>query len=295
MSDPAPRERPRISGVVICFNEEDRIARCLESLSFCDELVVVDSNSTDRTPEIAARYTDRLISQPFLGYAKQKNFALEQATGDWVVCLDADEALSEALAAEIQDAVAGEHQAFAGFVLDRLTYFLGVWHDRGEWYPDYQLRVFRRSLGRWAGRDPHGHVELEGPTRRIQGRLLHFNYRNLSDHVQTIDRFSRRQAQAMHEEGVRFRLIDLLFRPFYRFLKGYLLKQGFRKGLPGFLVSISGAYAVFMKYAKLWEIQRLPLRDRPGQDELSAEVERQSPGPIGEAGEDEAVPRDRQV
>jgi len=264
LADPAPSQAPAISGVVICYNEEDRIARCLESLSFCDEIVVVDSNSTDATREIVARYTDRLISQPFLGYAKQKNFALEQASNDWVVCLDADEAVSDELSAEIQEVIRGlgsEDEGPAGFVLDRLTWFLGVWHDHGEWYPDDQLRVFRRSLGRWAGRDPHGHVDLEGSTRRLRGRLLHFNYRNLSDQVQTVDRFSQRQAQAMRDEGVRFRLIDLLFRPFYRFVKGYVLKQGFRKGLPGFLVSISGAYAVFMKYAKLWEIQRRSLRD----------------------------------
>lgn len=251
-----------ISGVVICYNEEDRIARCLESLSFCDEIVVVDSNSTDRTPEIAARYTDRVISQAFLGYAKQKNFALEQASYDWVVCLDADEALSDELAREIQaaisaeDVVASEGERVAGFLLDRMTYFLGVWHDRGEWYPDRQLRVFRRSLGHWTGRDPHGHVELEGRTRLLGGRLSHFNYRNLADHIQTIDRFSARQAQAMHEEGIRFRLVDLIVRPFHRFIKGYFLRQGFRKGLPGFLVSVSTAYFVFMKYAKLWELEQ---------------------------------------
>ena len=281
--------------MVICYNEEDRIARCLESLSFCNELVVVDSNSTDRTAEIASRYTDRVIFQPFLGNMEQKNFALEKATCDWVVSLDADEALSEELVAEIQRAIAEEGEKFSGFVLDRLTYFLGVWHDRGEWYPDDQLRVFKRSLGRWEGRDPHGRVRLTGPTRRLQGRLFHFNYRDLSEQVKTIDLFSRRQSQAMHEEGIRFRLVDLLFRPFYRFVKSYVLKQGFRRGLPGFLIAISGSYAVFMKYAMLWEIQRRPLRDRPGQDQLGPEIEREAPGLVGEASDDEAVPRNRHV
>jgi glycosyltransferase involved in cell wall biosynthesis len=248
--------RPPVSGVVIALDEADRIARCLESLAFCDEIVVVDSLSTDATREVARRYTPRVIEQPFLGYVRQKNFALEQAKHDWVVCLDADEALSAELAAEIPRAISEAGDEVAGFELDRVTFFLGVWHDRGEWYPDPQLRVFRRSRGRWGGRDPHDHVRVEGEVRRLRGRLHHWNYRSLSEHVQTIDRFSARLAAAMREEGLRFRVRDLLFRPLGRFLKGYLLRGGFRKGVPGFLVSASTAYYVFMKYAKLWELER---------------------------------------
>jgi len=245
-----------VSGVVICLNEADGIARCLESLAWCDEIVVVDSGSTDGTREIAARYTDRVIEQPFLGYVKQKNFALDHAKHDWVACLDADESLDPELAAAVPAAIASAPDDVAGFELDRVTWFLGVWHDRGEWYPDWQLRVFRRSRGRHAGRDPHDHVRVDGAVRRLPGRLEHWNYRNLSDHVQTIDRFSARLARAMHDEGVRFRLRDLVLRPPGRFLKGYVARQGFRRGLPGFLVSASTAYYVFMKYAKLWELER---------------------------------------
>jgi glycosyltransferase involved in cell wall biosynthesis len=251
---------PLISGVVISYNEERGIARCLESLAFCDEIVLVDSLSQDRTREIAARYTDRVIEQPFLGYVKQKNFAVEQARGEWVVCLDADEALSPELAREIQAAIAAAPEQVAGFWLDRVTHFLGVWHDRGEWYPDWTLRVFRRKQGRFVGRDPHDTIELEGESRRLSGRLWHWNYVDLSHHIQTIDRFSARQAEGMLQEGVRFRVRDLLLRPAYRFVKGYLLRGGYRKGLPGLLVSISTAYYVFMKYAKLWELERAQRR-----------------------------------
>ena len=251
---------PPVSGVVICFNEEDNIAACLESLAWCDEIVVVDSNSTDRTREIARRYTDKLIEQPFLGYVKQKNFALERAAHDWVVSLDADEALTPELAEEIQSTLAANDGSVAGYELDRVTLFLGVWHDAGDWYPDWQLRVFPRSRGHWVGRDPHDRVELDGPRRRLRNRLEHRNYRDLSDQIQTIDRFSRHQAQAMFDEGVRFRLIDLLFRPAYRFFKGYVLRRGFSKGLPGFLICVSSAYYVFMKYAKLWELERAERR-----------------------------------
>jgi glycosyltransferase involved in cell wall biosynthesis len=254
--------RPSISGVVICFNEADRIERCLQSLAFCDEIVVVDSGSTDRTREIAERYATRWIEQEFLGYVKQKSFALERASGEWVVCLDADEALSPELQREIPAAIASAPADVSGFVLDRMTYFLGVWHDAGEWYPDLQLRVFRRAKGHWIGRDPHDRVELEGSARPLTGRLEHWNYCDLADHLSTIDRFSARQAQGMAHEGLRFRWIDLVFRPWIRFVRGYFLRRGFTKGLPGFIVSVSTAYYVFMKYAKLWELERAGRADR---------------------------------
>jgi glycosyltransferase involved in cell wall biosynthesis len=245
-----------VSGVVICYNEEETIARCLGSLAWCDEIVVVDSGSTDRTREIAGSFTPQVIEQPFLGYVKQKNFALDHATHDWVVCLDADEALSDELQGAIRETLANDPDGAAGYILDRVTYFLGVWQDRGEWYPDPQLRVFRRSLGRWVGLDPHDRVELRGPARSLPGQLFHWNYRDLSDHIQTIDRFSAHLAREMRARGDRFRLRDLIFRPLGRFLKGYVLRQGFRRGIPGFMVSVSTAYYVFMKYAKLWELER---------------------------------------
>jgi glycosyltransferase involved in cell wall biosynthesis len=257
MSDATAKTAP-ISGVVICLNEADRIGRCLESLSFCDEIVVVDSGSLDGTREIARKYTETVIEQPFLGYVEQKNFALEHAKNDWVICLDADEALSPELAANIRGALARDDGNIAGYSLDRVTHYLGVWHDRGEWYPDWQLRFFRRSRGRFAGLDPHDRVELEGPVARLPGRLLHWNYRNLSDHIQTMDRFSARMARSLADSGVKFRLRDLVLRPLARFLKSYLLRQGFRRGIPGLIVSVAGAYYVFMKYAKLWELERLP-------------------------------------
>lgn len=252
----APESRLPLSGVVICRNEAAQIARCLESLKLCDEIIVVDSHSTDTTREIARRYTDQVIAQDFLGYRDQKNFALERARHDWVLCLDADEALSPELASEIERVLRNDDGRISGYRLDRVTCFLGVWHDRGEWYPDLQLRFFRRSRGRWGGGQTHEKVVIEGRVETLRGRLLHWNYRNLAEHIQVIDRFSGRLAREM-SAGRRFRLRDLLLRPLSRFFKGYVLRQGFRKGTPGLLVSISTAYYVFMKYAKLWELERL--------------------------------------
>jgi hypothetical protein len=177
-----------------------------------------------------------------------------------VVSLDAAAARPPARAPETRRARAANDGGVAGYELDRVTHYLGVWHDAGDWYPDWQLRVFPRSRARWVGRDPHDRIEIDGPTRRLRGRLEHRNYRDLSDQIQTIDRFTRHQARAMFDEGVRFRLLDLLFRPAYRFFKGYVLRRGFSKGLPGFLICVSSAYYVFMKYAKLWELERAERR-----------------------------------
>jgi len=144
----------------------------------------------------------------------------------------------------------------SGYSLDRVTWYLGVWHDRGEWYPDWQLRVFRRSSGRWGGLDPHDRVELSGPVEKLPGRLFHWNYRHLSDHIQTLDRFSARMARSLMDSGVKFRTWDMVMRPPARFLKSYFLRMGFLRGKAGFIVSIAGAYYVFMKYAKLWELEQ---------------------------------------
>ena len=246
-----------VSGLVICLNEADRIERCLESMSFCDEIVVVDSGSTDGTLEIARRYTDRVIEQrPFLGYSGQKNLAMSHAKHAWVLCLDADEALAPEAVAAARAALEQDDPAVAGYAFERVAFYLGVWHTHGEWSNDWQLRLFRRTHGRFGGVEPHDHVELDGAVVRLPGWLRHWTYRSLSEHIQTTDRFSARMARSYHENGIRFRLADLLFRPLHRFFKGYVLKQGFRKGLPGFIVSAATAYYVFMKYAKLWELER---------------------------------------
>jgi glycosyltransferase involved in cell wall biosynthesis len=252
---------PSLSVCVVAMNEEDRIGECLRSADFADEWIVVDSHSTDRTREVAAEQGARVIERDWPGHVEQKNFALTQATHDWVLCLDADERVSPELRAAIVAALA-RAELPDGFRFARRNRYLGRWIRHGGWYPDRKLRLFRRSRGRWAGQNPHDRVHLEGPVELLPGDLLHDSYRSLSEHLRTIDSFTTIAAREKHSAGARARLTDLTLRPCGKFLRMYVLKAGFLDGLPGFLVAVSGAYYVFLKYAKLWEMTR----KRKGED-----------------------------
>jgi len=248
-----------ISACVIAHDDEHQIARCLASLAFCDEcMVVVDDRSTDATEAIARRLGARAQRHRYTGNIEQKNFCLEQVKGDWVVALDADEALSAALAAGLRERIASADPDVDGFELNRVTHHLGRWIRHGDFHPDWQLRVFRRAAGRWRGHEPHGRVSVAGRVVRIPGDLEHHSYRGLADQLERIQRFSGIEARAMSAAGRRFRLRDLVLRPPARWLRAYVLKGGFRDGLPGFILAGMTAVHVFLKYAKLWERERAP-------------------------------------
>ena len=245
----------RTSVCVIACNEEANLPRCLDSANFADEcVVVVDARSSDATEEIARARGARVIVRAYEGNVAQKNAALDLATGDWIVALDADEALSAEVAVELRGAIAAAGEGVDGFEVNRLTWHLGRWIRHGDFYPDWQLRVFRRERGRWEGVDPHGRVSVEGAVQRLSGELRHWSYRDLADQVQRIQDFSRIQARALAADGRRVRLSDLVLRPPARFVRAYLLKGGFRDGVPGFVVAAATAFHVFLKYAKLWEL-----------------------------------------
>ena len=237
------------------MNEEASIAACLRSADFADERIVVDSHSKDATREIAAQLGARVIERDWPGHVQQKNFAIDQAAHDWVLCLDADERLSPELRASVEAALANPGDA-AGFEFPRRTWYLGRWIRHGGWYPDRKLRLFRRSTGRWGGTNPHDHVRVDGLVRRLPGDLLHHSYHSLSDHLRTIDSFTSIAAREKHAAGRRARLVDLTLRPVGKFLSMYLLRAGFLDGLAGFCAAVSGAYYVFLKYAKLRELER---------------------------------------
>jgi glycosyltransferase involved in cell wall biosynthesis len=246
--------RPGLSVCVMAMNEEAKIGDCLRSVDFADEWVVVDSHSTDRTREIAAALGARVIERDWPGWIAQNNFAVEQATRDWVLAIDADERVSPELRASILRAIERPGD-MVGFTMPRVTCYMGRWIRHGGWYPDRKIRLFRRGRGRFEGVDPHPRGRVDGPVADLDGDLLHYSYDDLADHLRTIDRFTGVAARAKEAAGVRARVSDLTLRPFGKFLRMYVLKQGFRDGLPGFVVAITGAFYVFMKYAKLWEIR----------------------------------------
>jgi len=244
-----------VSAIVVCYNEEERIEACLESLRWCDEIVVVDSFSTDHTAEICRRYTERFIQRKWAGYRDQKAFAHSQATKDWVLLVDSDERVTAELQQEILDALSQDKAAYAGYAVPRLVRYLHRWWWRGGWYPDYDVRLFRRERATWGGSDPHEKILVDGKVRRLKNHLEHFSYRNIDDHIQRINRFTSISSRELKKVGARWRLSDALLRPPVRFFRSYVIKRGFLEGFAGFYVALTAAVYVFLKYAKLWEIE----------------------------------------
>jgi len=250
------REKLDISAVIITYNEEKNIRRCLESLTWAREIVVIDSGSADATVRIAREYTDRVISHPFEGYVRQKNFALDQTALDWVLSVDADEVVTPELLARIRAVWPDQRERYDGFTVNRLSRFSGKWIRHCGWYPDRKLRLFRRSKGRWTGEELHEKVRLDGQVMVLDADLLHYTYENLFENIGKIQSYSTIFARAQHERGRRASLWDLLTRPPAKFLKSYLLRRGFLDGRHGLILSLTAAFYVFLKYAKLWELQK---------------------------------------
>ncbi|MBU1693253.1 MAG: glycosyltransferase family 2 protein [Verrucomicrobia bacterium] len=258
--------REKISACVICFNEERKIRRCLASLSWCDEIVVMDSFSTDHTPTICREYTDRVYQHEWLGYIAQRNMVRDLAVHPWILYLDSDEEISPALRDEIIAEFERGTEPFVGYEFPRQVYYIGRWIRHGEWYPDVKLRLFRKSLGRTEGIEPHDTVVVNGPIKRLKNPVWHYTYDDLRDHLDTANRFSTISAQQKFVQEVPFRWLDLWLRPPFHFLKGYILRAGFLDGAHGFIIAVISAYAAFVKYAKLWELERRhkhPFRELP--------------------------------
>jgi len=250
--------KPEISAIVVCFNEEDNIGDCLESLKWCDEIVVVDSFSTDRTVEICRRYTDRVVQRAWAGYRDQKAFAHSLATKEWVFLVDADERVPPELRSEIREALTRMGGRYAAFSVPRLVYYLGRWWRRGGWYPDYDIRIFRRDRASWGGMDPHERILIDGKVCRLRHPLHHFSYRDISDHLKRINRFTTVSAAELRGQGREARWTDILLRPAFRFFRFYLWKRGFLEGFPGFFIAATAAVYVFLRYAKLKEFRERP-------------------------------------
>ncbi|HXG65911.1 MAG TPA: glycosyltransferase family 2 protein [Blastocatellia bacterium] len=245
----------KISATVITFNEEHNIEAALESLSWADEIIVVDSESTDRTVEIARRYTDRVFVRKWPGYSQQKTFAAEQAANDWIFNLDADERVSKELASEIETLKRGPEPDVGGYEMPRLTWYLGRWIKHSGWYPDYKLRLYHRKRGGWRGEYVHESVQVDGRVGRLTGNLLHYTVRNASDHHLRLDRYTTLAAQEAYERGKRVSPASIFFSPVATFLRTYIFKLGFLDGIPGLAIAYFAAHYVFLKKLKQWEME----------------------------------------
>ena len=242
---------PRLTVTVITLNEARHIGDCLASVAWADERIVVDSGSTDGTPDLARRQGARVIVRGWPGYAAQKNFAATEARHDWILSIDADERVTPELAAEIQTRLATD-PAEAGFRLPRLTHYLGRWIRVTDWYPDYQLRLYDRRRARWAPRRVHESVTADGPVGRLTHDLRHFAYRDVSHHITTIDRYTTLAAEQMLADGRQVSAFDILVHPPAAFLRNYILKRGWMAGAPGLIISALNSYYVLVKLTKAW-------------------------------------------
>ena len=250
----------KLSVTVITKNEARNLPDALASVAWADEILVVDSGSTDDTVEVARRYTDRVITTEWLGYGAQKNHAASLAQHDWILSLDADERVTEPLAAEIRNVLARAPSA-RGYRIPRLSHYLGRWLRGTDWYPDYQLRLYDRRHAKWLTRPVHESVVVDGSVGRLSTDLCHYPYRDISHHLETIDRYTTLSARHLYETGVRSGATRLLVHPFLAFLRNYILRRGIANGCAGLIVSILNSYYVFLKFAKLWELQRTRRRE----------------------------------
>jgi glycosyltransferase involved in cell wall biosynthesis len=248
---------PKLSVTIITRNEAADIGEALASVAWADEIVVVDSESTDETVAIARRQNARVEVRAWPGYVDQKNYAASLASYDWILSLDADERVTPALRDDIRALMArAEAIEHAAFRIPRVTWHLGRWIRTTDWYPDYQLRLYDRRRAKWMGQYVHEAVSVRGTSGRLHGELQHYAYRDISDHLETIDRYTTYAAKQMLESGRRATLLQIAGHPPLAFLRNYIAHGGIRDGVPGFVISAMNAYYVFLKFAKLWERQR---------------------------------------
>jgi glycosyltransferase involved in cell wall biosynthesis len=246
----------KLTACIITYNEADRIDACLRSLSFCDEIVVVDSHSTDTTRQIAGSLNARVIERDWPGYRSQKQFAVEAASNDWVLCLDADERVTSQLREEIEALRARGFAEHAGWSVPRITDYFGQFLRHGNAYPDRLIRLFDRRRGGWIGEEIHENTRVTGSVGRLHGHLEHFSYRSLSDHHTRMARYADLMARALYARGKRCGLSKVLFNPAWRFFRGYVLRLGFLDGWRGMVFHLVEANYVRRKYLGLYMLSK---------------------------------------
>lgn len=243
-----------IGAVIITKNEEDNLERCLRSLSFCDEIVVVDAESNDGTLAIAHRYSQKVHTLPWSGFVKQRQTALGFVESEWILSIDADEEVSPELRAEIL-ATVSLADAKAAYSVPRKTIHFGRWIRHGGWYPNRLVRLFQKGKGEWRGNEVHEYWHTESECGELKADLIHYSFENLSDQVARNNTYSSLGARGLKAKGVSFSFVWLFAKTTSKFLETYVLKRGFLDGYPGLIISVSAAYSVFLKWAKLWELE----------------------------------------
>lgn len=253
--DPEDLEpRAPLSAAIIAYNEARNLPRCLASIRWVDEVViVVDPRSDDDTEKIARASGARVLLREYPGDIEQKSFCVDRVSHEWVLIVDPDEVVTPGLAREIREVLRVAPDGPAGYEINRITWHLGRWIRHGDFYPDWTLRLFRRSAARWVGMNPHGRILVDGGVARLRGELEHYSYWDLADQIDRIQNFSEQSARALQRSGRSAGFGRLVLRPPLRFVRSYVLKRGFLDGWPGFIIAAASAFHVFLKYAKLYE------------------------------------------
>jgi glycosyltransferase involved in cell wall biosynthesis len=243
----------QLSAVVIAKNEEHNIARCLESLNFTDEIIVIDSGSTDRTIELAREFGAKIHHIEWSGFGPAKKYAVDRAAGEWILSVDADEEITGLLASEIKSTI-NSGNISDGYFIPRRTNFLGRWINHSRWYPDYVLRLFRKEKGQFSEALVHEQVLIAGKVGKLTNHIKHFSYPDTKTFFEKLDRYTTLGAQELMKKGRRFSLFALICKPVASFCSHYVFGAGFLDGLEGFMIAVLSAYGVFVKYVKLYSM-----------------------------------------
>jgi len=244
----------KISAVIITFNEEDDIRDCLESVKWADEIVVVDSFSSDKTVDICKEYTTKIYQKKWQGYVEQRNFAIDNTSNKWILSIDADERLTPGLIKEINESLDNDKGEYDGYYMPRHTYHLGKWINHSGWYPDLKLRLFKKGKGRWAGGKVHEYVEIKGKTRNLKNNILHYSYKSLLDQYKRTKHYAKLMAEDMYSNGKRFSILGLIIVPPLELIKIFFVKLGFLDGIQGFIIAVMWSYYVFLRQVNLLKL-----------------------------------------
>jgi glycosyltransferase involved in cell wall biosynthesis len=254
-------EKLPVSLVIITMNEEENIAKCINSVPWAGDIVVLDSGSEDHTVEIAKGLGARVFVEEWKGFGPQKRRAVEFAQYEWVLCLDADESLSNGSSQELFSLIKAKRFTNDSFAIPRRTFHLGQWIMHGGWYPDYQVRFFRKTKCQWSNDTLHEHVESSS-AGFLEYPLEHCAFADLYDQVRTNNKYSSLGARSLIQKKTKFQLMHIVIKPFVKFIECFLIKKGFKDGIAGYIIAVGAAYSTFLKYAKLWENNVAPKKAR---------------------------------